>query len=59
MPWHDWQFWVVSLIAIVAAWIVLRMLIPAGLISGKRTKATKARLTIGGKPVDKSVDNPR
>ncbi len=54
MPWHDWQFWVVSLIAVVAAWAVLRMLIPAGLLGAKRTKATKAQLTVGGKPVEKA-----
>lgn len=29
MPWGNWQFWVVSLIAAWAAWSVVRRMLPA------------------------------
>lgn len=47
MPWGDWQFWVVTVIAlgaVVAAW---RYLVPRGTL-GRKKKATKVGLTIGG-----------
>jgi hypothetical protein len=28
MPWHDWQFWLVTAAALVAAWFVLRTVLP-------------------------------
>tara|TARA_R110002072_G_scaffold42064_16_gene118349 strand:+ start:42151 stop:42315 length:165 start_codon:yes stop_codon:yes gene_type:complete len=47
MPINDWQFWVVTLIAIGALWMLKRTLLP-------KKKGTKATLTVGGKPVEKS-----
>ncbi len=47
MPINDWQFWVVTLIAIGALWMLKRTLLP-------KKKGTKATLTVGGKPVGKS-----
>jgi hypothetical protein len=46
MPWSDWQFWVVTLIAIGALWMLKGVLLP-------KKKGTKTTLTVGGKPVDK------
>lgn len=63
MPWGDWQFWVVSLFALVAAWVVLRMLVPPGALPGflsrRKGTSTKTRLTVGGKPVEKSAGGDR
>ncbi len=44
MPINDWQFWVVTIIAIGALWMLKRVLMP-------KKKGTKATLTMGGKPV--------
>jgi|GEM_PF-5236145 len=54
MRWSDWQTWVVTVIALGAAWVVLRMLVPASWLGGSRKKGTRARLTVGGKPVEKT-----
>jgi predicted permease len=48
MPLGDWQFWVVTLIAIAAAWIVIRVLLPR-----RKPRPKKTELTVGGKRVDK------
>jgi hypothetical protein len=48
VPVHDWQFWVVTAIAVVALWYLLRSILPPSL-GGKRRKGVSARLTIGGK----------
>jgi hypothetical protein len=29
MPWNDWQFWIVSALAIGGLWIVMRTIVPA------------------------------
>ncbi|MFN5943626.1 MAG: hypothetical protein ACK5ZG_12055 [Phycisphaerae bacterium] len=50
MPVHDWQFWVVTAIALVALVYLLRRVVPAGLL-GKKKPGTKTSLTIGGKAV--------
>jgi len=55
-PWRDWQFWVATIIALAAAWYVLRNLIPPGLLPPmlrKKPPAKKATLTIEGKRVPK------
>jgi hypothetical protein len=55
LPVHDWQFWVATVIAIVALRHVLKMLFPSGLpLIGKRKKGpvTRATLTVERKPVD-------
>jgi len=52
LPVHDWQFWVVTAIALVAAWLVLRMVVPARWWPWKKRRAGRpASLTIGGKTV--------
>lgn len=50
MPVHDWQFWVVSAIALGALVFLLRRVLPAGMW-GKKKPGTKTSLTIGGKAV--------
>jgi hypothetical protein len=53
-PVHDWQFWVVTLLALVALYAVARSLIPAGLwpkwLGSKRQKGKRATLTVSAKP---------
>jgi hypothetical protein len=51
MPVHDWQFWVVSAIALVALVYLLRRVVPAGFL-GTKKPGTKTSLTIGGKAID-------
>jgi hypothetical protein len=52
LPVHDWQFWVVTLIALCAALYLLRSILPIPFLS-KRAKAKKQQkrvsITIGGK----------
>lgn len=40
MPWGDWQFWVVSLIAIGAVWRIVTIFVP-------KKRAPRTTLTIG------------
>lgn len=47
MPWGDWQFWVVTIAAVVGVAALVRVLLPA------RKKAVKTSLTIGGEPASK------
>jgi hypothetical protein len=47
MPISDWQFWVVTIIAIAALWMLKLALLP------KKKKSTKATLTVDRKPIDK------
>ena len=28
LPWHDWQFWVVTAVALGALWVLVRQVIP-------------------------------
>jgi hypothetical protein len=52
MPTHDWQFWIVTLLAASAAgWMVWRGV--RALRAGKRGKAkgTRTNLTVGGRRV--------
>ena len=57
LPWRDWQFWVVTVVALAAAWMVLRALVPEswwGKIGLKRKrKGRAASLTVEGKAVGK------
>ncbi|GMV24922.1 MAG: hypothetical protein AMXMBFR58_09530 [Phycisphaerae bacterium] len=56
LPVHDWQFWVATVIALVALRHVLRMLFPSGIPIGKRRRkaaGTRATLTVDRKPVDR------
>lgn len=53
-PVHDWQFWVVTLAAVVAVGVILRAMLPAKINPFKRKKVgQRATLTVGGKPVGK------
>lgn len=56
MPIGDWQFWVVSLLALGAAGYLLRNVLPVPFFS-KRAKRKKhesrATLTVGGQRVDR------
>ncbi len=46
MPMHDWQFWVVTAIAIAALCTLKRVLAP-------RKRGKKTTLTVGGQPLGK------
>lgn len=48
MPIHDWQFWVVTAICIIAVFMLKRVLMP-------KKKGQKTTLTVGGKPVNKKT----
>ena len=51
LPLGDPQFWIVTAAAVGAgSWILWRML-PKRLLRKKRGTATRATLTVGGKPV--------
>lgn len=51
LPFHDPQFWIVTIAAVGAgSWIVWR-LIPKRFLRKKRGTATRTTLTVGGKPV--------
>jgi hypothetical protein len=53
-PVHDWQFWVVTALALLAAgYIAHRVLPPKWLPWKKKPKGRSATLTVGGKPVEK------
>jgi hypothetical protein len=53
MPLNDWQFWVVTLVAIGSLWLLKIVLLP-------KKKGTKTTLTVGGKPVDpKQAKKPK
>jgi len=45
----DWQFWLVTAIAVLAAALVARAALPPRFL--RRRKGTRAPLTVGGKPV--------
>jgi len=53
MPVHDWQFWVVTLAGLIAALWLIRLVLP------KKSRGTKASLTVGGKPVGKQSSKPK
>lgn len=56
MPIGDWQFWVVTFLALCAAGYLLRNILPVPFFS-KRAKRRKhesrATLTVGGQRVDR------
>jgi hypothetical protein len=53
LPLGDWQFWVVTVVAAGAAWVVLRAVVPEGLWAKiglkKKSKGRAASLTVEGK----------
>ena len=56
LPLGDWQFWVVTLVALIALLWILRGIIPWRRLVGKpaKSRGRKTTLTVGGKPVNKS-----
>lgn len=55
LPLDDWQFWVATLISLIALYAVLRMLLPRSWFpGGKKTPSRKVTLTIDGKPPERS-----
>jgi hypothetical protein len=57
LPWRDWQFWVVTAVALFAAWFVLRAVVPEGLWAKiglkRKPKGRAASLTVEGKAPEK------
>lgn len=54
MPVGDWQFWVVSVLALVALVAVVRMIVPPSMWPKRfrrKAKGKSTTLTVGGKPV--------
>ena len=54
MPVGDWQFWVVSVLALVALVAVVRMIVPPSMWPKRfrrKAKGESTTLTVGGKPV--------
>lgn len=54
MPFGDWQFWVVTALALIAAGYLLRNVIPVPVLSRRarrRKHESRATLTVGGKRV--------
>lgn len=45
IPWSDWQFWIVTALALGALWILVRMFLP----KKKKPKGTRTNLTISAK----------
>lgn len=51
MPWHDWQFWLVSALAVWGAWVVARPLLPRGVRTWRvRGRAAEADQSCPGCP---------
>lgn len=51
LPVDDWQFWVATAVAVVALYLVAKMILPASwLPGGAKPKGKRVTLTIGGKP---------
>lgn len=53
LPVHDWQFWVATVIALAAAYFVLRMILPKSWFPGRKAPSRKVTLTIDGRPPEK------
>ncbi len=62
IPWHDWQFWTVSIAALVALGLVVRPFLPsrragrsakpcATCPSGEPKDSRRTTLTLGGKRI--------
>ncbi|HEX8875528.1 MAG TPA: hypothetical protein VF777_02185 [Phycisphaerales bacterium] len=58
LPVGDWQFWVASVIAIGALWVVINSVVPSDWLPWKsKTKSTKASLTISAKRGEDRTDH--
>ncbi|XHC24752.1 MAG: hypothetical protein ACFHWZ_09300 [Phycisphaerales bacterium] len=47
LPLSDWQFWIVTALALGALWILIRMFLPK-----KKPKGTRTTLTVSAKGRD-------
>lgn len=57
-PVDDWQFWLASVIVLIAAVVAFRAVVPLSLLTGrarKRGKRTRVSLTIGGEKPNAGV----
>lgn len=54
MPINDWQFWVVTVLAVAAALVMLRPVLSRVTQGGAKRRATRASLTIEGRQVTRS-----
>ncbi|MFO0894548.1 MAG: hypothetical protein U0574_06275 [Phycisphaerales bacterium] len=60
IPWQDWQFWVVTALALAGGWVVIRPLLPRrgrgpacpGCGPGGGTQERRATLTVDGRRVE-------
>lgn len=54
-----WQFWVVSVVALLAGlWIIWRMVPKKWLSNNKRGTSTRATLTVSGKTISRAKKHP-
>ena len=54
IPYQDWQFWIATLVALIAAYAVLRMVVPASWFPGAtKAQSKKVSLTVEGKKPDR------
>lgn len=53
LPVDDWQFWVATILALGAAYFVLRMILPTSWLPGRKAPSRKVTLTIDGRPPEK------
>ncbi len=53
-PVDDWQFWIVTTVALLAVVWLCRKLLPGRLLSARRHSTKPATLTISGKPVERT-----
>lgn len=54
MPTGDWQFWIVTILAIAAAVVMLRPILSRVTRRGSKRRSTRASLTIEGRQVGRS-----
>jgi hypothetical protein len=66
LPWHDWQFWAVTVVAAGGLLVALRPFLPRGLVGGRRdgrcpacpnsggdgARPKRTELTVGGRSLD-------
>lgn len=48
LPWDDWQFWIVSAAALMAAFVLLRGVLPESWKLRRKKPGTRVSLTIKG-----------
>ncbi len=54
-PIGDWQFWLVTACALAGAWFVVKPFLPKAWKPKPKSRPTRARLTIGGKPPEQPL----